>query len=138
MNLPENDYQILKLTDLFYNKYPNPPYREMLKKQKLNVDKYLKLYHKVKKINEFIESDKTARFVLANLEQMQNAVLSSINIEKEDERDERIVLAQKGKLVLETMLPMIDTLIKKANDTVMQYQGEDNFLYTKCYSQETK
>ena len=34
MNLPENDYQILKLTDLFYNKYPNPPYREMLKKQK--------------------------------------------------------------------------------------------------------
>ena len=34
MNLPENDYQILRLTDLFYKKYPNPPYREMLKKQK--------------------------------------------------------------------------------------------------------
>ncbi len=34
MNLPENDYQILRLTDLFYNKYPNPPYREMLKKRK--------------------------------------------------------------------------------------------------------
>jgi len=32
MDLPENDYQILKLTDAFYNAYPNPPYIEMLKK----------------------------------------------------------------------------------------------------------
>lgn len=104
---------------------------ELSKKQNLNADRYLKLYHKVKKINEFMENDKTARFVLENLEQMQNAILSTINIEKEDERDERIFLAQKGKLVLETMLPMIDTLIKMANDTVMQYQGDDNFLYEK-------
>ncbi len=34
MKLPENDYQILKLTDLFYKDYPNPPFREMLKKKK--------------------------------------------------------------------------------------------------------
>lgn len=34
MKLPENDYQILRLTDSFYKRYPNPPYREMLKKQK--------------------------------------------------------------------------------------------------------
>lgn len=34
MKLPENDYQILRLTDLFYKRYPSPPYREMLKKQK--------------------------------------------------------------------------------------------------------
>lgn len=34
MKLPENDYQILKLTDLFYQHYPNPPYKEMLQKQK--------------------------------------------------------------------------------------------------------
>ena len=33
MSLPENDYQILKLTDDFYNAYPNPPYREILKKK---------------------------------------------------------------------------------------------------------
>ncbi len=33
MNLPENDSQILKLTDCFYNAYPNPPYTEILKKQ---------------------------------------------------------------------------------------------------------
>ncbi len=33
MTLPENDYQILKLTDDFYRDYPNPPYREILKKQ---------------------------------------------------------------------------------------------------------
>ncbi len=33
MNLPENDYQILRLTDSFYNMYPNPPYREILKKK---------------------------------------------------------------------------------------------------------
>ena len=32
MNLPQNDYQILKLTEHFYNAYPNPPYREVLKK----------------------------------------------------------------------------------------------------------
>ncbi len=32
MSLPENDYQILKLTDAFYNAYPNPPYTEVLKK----------------------------------------------------------------------------------------------------------
>lgn len=32
MSLPENDYQILKLTDDFYNAYPDPPYREILKK----------------------------------------------------------------------------------------------------------
>ena len=34
MKLPENDWQILKLTDLFYEHYPNPPYIEMLKKRK--------------------------------------------------------------------------------------------------------
>ena len=32
MSLPENDYQILKLTDDFYQAYPNPPYKEILKK----------------------------------------------------------------------------------------------------------
>lgn len=34
MRLPENDGQILKLTEPFYQCYPNPPYREMLKKKK--------------------------------------------------------------------------------------------------------
>ncbi len=29
-----NDFQILKLTDNFYNAYPNPPYVEILKKRK--------------------------------------------------------------------------------------------------------
>lgn len=33
MGLPENDYQILKLTDDFYHAYPNPPYKEILKKK---------------------------------------------------------------------------------------------------------
>ena len=33
MGLPENDYQILRLTDDFYNAYPNPPYKEILKKK---------------------------------------------------------------------------------------------------------
>ncbi len=33
MSLPENDFQILKLTDHFYNAYPNPPYTEILKKR---------------------------------------------------------------------------------------------------------
>ena len=33
MNLPENDCQILKLTDVFYRTYPNPPYKEILKKK---------------------------------------------------------------------------------------------------------
>ena len=32
MSLPENDCQILILTDEFYNTYPNPPYVEILKK----------------------------------------------------------------------------------------------------------
>ena len=32
MNLPQNDYQILRLTEHFYNAYPEPPYREVLKK----------------------------------------------------------------------------------------------------------
>ena len=32
MNLPESDYQILKLTNAFYRAYPNPPYTEILKK----------------------------------------------------------------------------------------------------------
>ena len=35
MSLPENDYQILKLTDVFYNAYPNPPYKEILKKKEV-------------------------------------------------------------------------------------------------------
>lgn len=34
MGLPENDFQILKLTDEFYSAYPNPPYTEILKKRK--------------------------------------------------------------------------------------------------------
>ena len=33
MSLPESDCQILKLTDEFYNTYPNPPYIEILKKK---------------------------------------------------------------------------------------------------------
>lgn len=33
MSLPENDFQILRLTDAFYNDYPNPPYKEILKKR---------------------------------------------------------------------------------------------------------
>ena len=33
MNLPENDYQILQLTNDFYNAYPNPPYTEIMKKK---------------------------------------------------------------------------------------------------------
>ncbi len=33
MNLPDNDFQILKLTSDFYNAYPNPPYVEILQKQ---------------------------------------------------------------------------------------------------------
>ena len=33
MNLPENDYHILKLTDEFYHAYPNPPCKEILKKK---------------------------------------------------------------------------------------------------------
>ena len=37
MNLPENDYQILKLTDAFYKAYPNPPYTEILKKIKEHI-----------------------------------------------------------------------------------------------------
>lgn len=32
--LPENDYQILRLADEFYDRYPNPPYAEILKKRK--------------------------------------------------------------------------------------------------------
>ena len=34
MLLPENDDQILKLSSNFYNAYPNPPYTEILKKEK--------------------------------------------------------------------------------------------------------
>lgn len=33
MKLPENDFQILRLTDSFYEAYPNPPYIEILKKR---------------------------------------------------------------------------------------------------------
>lgn len=33
MQFQESDYQILKLTDLFYEKYPNPPCKEILKKR---------------------------------------------------------------------------------------------------------
>ena len=33
MKLPESDYQILKLTDFFYDAYPNPSYKEILKKR---------------------------------------------------------------------------------------------------------
>ena len=33
MNLPENDCHILRLTDEFYHAYPNPPYKEILKKK---------------------------------------------------------------------------------------------------------
>ncbi len=33
MNLPENDYQILKLTPQFYRDHPDPPYHEILKKK---------------------------------------------------------------------------------------------------------
>ena len=32
MRIPESDYQILKLTKLFYQKYPNPPFTEIVNK----------------------------------------------------------------------------------------------------------
>ena len=34
MHLPDNDYQILRLTDKFYNTYSNPPFKEILEKRK--------------------------------------------------------------------------------------------------------
>lgn len=34
MKMPENDFQILRLTDEFYKRYPNPPYTEIMKKNK--------------------------------------------------------------------------------------------------------
>ncbi len=34
MNPPESEYQILRLSDTFYKDYSNPPYIELLKKQK--------------------------------------------------------------------------------------------------------
>jgi len=34
MPLPENDYQILRLSDLFYGDYPNSKYREVMIKRK--------------------------------------------------------------------------------------------------------
>ena len=45
MILSENDYQILKLTDAFYKAYPNPPYREILKKKQMlfTEEKFLKI-----------------------------------------------------------------------------------------------
>lgn len=33
MGVPENDYQILHLTEKFYEDYPNDKYNELLKKQ---------------------------------------------------------------------------------------------------------
>ena len=33
MALPNSDYQILKLTNAFYDAYPNPPYKEILEKR---------------------------------------------------------------------------------------------------------
>lgn len=33
MKIPDNDYQILRLTDFFYKRYPNPPHNERLKMQ---------------------------------------------------------------------------------------------------------
>lgn len=33
MQLPENNYQILRLTDAFYEAYSNPPYEEIMKKR---------------------------------------------------------------------------------------------------------
>ncbi|MBE5868951.1 MAG: hypothetical protein E7293_08365 [Lachnospiraceae bacterium] len=33
MNIPESDFQVLKLTDYFYNDYPNPPYKEIMQKR---------------------------------------------------------------------------------------------------------
>lgn len=34
MNIPESDSQVLRLTDAFYEQYPDPPYVEILKKRK--------------------------------------------------------------------------------------------------------
>lgn len=34
MNIPESDSQILQLSDKFYESYPDPPYEEILKKNK--------------------------------------------------------------------------------------------------------
>lgn len=43
MLLPENYNQILKLSSNFYNAYPNPPYTEILKKEKeVIIDYYFK------------------------------------------------------------------------------------------------
>lgn len=104
---------------------------QLAKKKNLNSVKYIELYRKVKCINEFMDTDNIARFVTANLSEMENTMLATMNLLEEDEHDERIVIAQKGKLILETMLPMIDTLETIAKDTVMQYKGDDSILHAK-------
>ena len=102
---------------------------QVAKKKTLNTTRYMELYKKVKNVNEFMDTDEMAGFVLSNLEEMQNAILSTINLEEENEHDERVILAKKGKIALETMLPMVDKLIDIANATIMEYKGDDSILY---------
>ncbi len=61
MNLPENDYQILRLTDKFYNDYPDPPYREIMKKQQQLV---FNEYNKRDKVTSGIDENKRRSRVL--------------------------------------------------------------------------
>ena len=104
---------------------------QLAQRYSLNTSKYLKLCEKVKNINEYMDSDDIARFVISNLGKMENLMLATMNLTEEDERDERIAIAKKGKAILEEILPMIDILQDMVEETLVPYSGDDSLLYAR-------
>ena len=109
---------------------------QLSQKRVLNVSKYLELCKDVKNVNDYMDSDSIARFVTANLGEMENAMLSTMNLTEENERDERIIIAKKGKIILETMIPAIDRLLDMAKETIVPYKGDDSILHAR-YQQDS-
>lgn len=119
---PERFYETKKKVEQGINYYD-----KMIKicsKKNFNVQEFLKLSKKVKKINNFINEDGVALMVVESIRNVDYALIASIHNTKDNERDERLEIARQGKVYLESMIPYIDKLSEIAENTVGKV-GED-------------
>ena len=98
-------------------------------KEQFDAKQYLDISRRIKKINEFLDKDFTAQFVMDNLQGIEYTFQATTFIMNGDDRDERIVAAKEGIYLLRCILFAADELIGRLGDSVEAYHGDDQVLY---------
>ena len=94
-------------------------------KEAVDEKELIKLADKIKKINDFMNTDEYALFVQSNMVDIDYMIRMSVYQEEEDEVEERVKLAKEGKVFCEHVLlqatywaEAMDKLVKKRPITI--------------------